>query len=458
LILYYIVNNYHWLLLTIKQYFMKNFYVLLFIMSGVFLLAQPTFQPTAPTHPQDEVVSIFSDSYTEVAGTYDFDPNWGQSTDCTTESIGGGEVIKMANLNYQGLEYPSQDVSSKGKLHVDYYIESESTTQLEFYIIKNGQGFEAGKVLDVSTTGSWISVDIPLTDYAGVDLTAINQIKVVGSGTVYFDNIYFFGDAPEPPAQIQSESLDFTDSEEKTKFKANNPNYLFEHVASDGNTGGALKAGVEQGTGPADWRLYYTNPNFDFTNAAKLVVSYDLKQFSSTIDGLGLHFRISSQADTSINNDDFYGAIQNASPNNGNTALNVSSWTPYEFETTVNGSSSLVSFGFNFTTGAVSSHEGVILIDNVVIKLLDSSGNTLSVKNLDVPQFVAYPNPIQNVLSVKGSTNVESLLIYDLMGRNVLSDSPNESEFNVNVSHLKKGVYMLKIKCGDNVITKKLVK
>ena len=364
----------------------------------------------------------------------------------------------MANLNYQGLEYPSQDVSSKGKLHVDYYIESESTTQLEFYIIKNGQGFEAGKVLDVSTTGSWISVDIPLTDYAGVDLTAINQIKVVGSGTVYFDNIYFFGDAPEPPAQIQSESLDFTDSEEKTKFKANNPAYLFEHVASDGNTGGALKAGVEQGTGPADWRLYYTNPNFDFTNAAKLVVSYDLKQFSSTIDGLGLHFRISSQADTAINNDDFYGAIQNASSFNGNTALNVSSWTPYEFETTVNGSSSLVSFGFNFTTGAVSSHEGVILIDNVVIKLLDSSGNTLSVKNLDVPQFVAYPNPIQNVLSVKGSTNVESLLIYDLMGRNVLSDSPNESEFNVNVSHLKKGVYMLKIKCGDNVITKKLVK
>jgi hypothetical protein len=364
----------------------------------------------------------------------------------------------MENLGYQGIVYPSQDVSSKGSLHVDYYIESESISTLEFFIIKDGQGVEKAKTLDVSTTGSWISVDIPLTDFAGVDLTAVNQIKVVGSGTVYFDNIYFFGDAPEPPAQIQSESLDFTNSNEKTKFTASNTGFLFEHVATGGNAGGALKAGVELGDGPADWRLYYSNPNFDFTGAAKLVVSYDLKQFSTTMTGLGLHFRISSQADTATNQGDFFGAIQGPNTNNGNNALNASSWTPYEFETTVDASSSLVSFGFNFTVGAVTSHEGVILIDNVLIKLLDSSGNTLSVKNLEIPQFVTYPNPLQNVLSVKGSTNVESILIYDLMGRNVLSDSPNKFEFNLNVSHLEKGVYMLKIKSGDNVITKKLVK
>ncbi|MDG1760471.1 MAG: T9SS type A sorting domain-containing protein [Flavobacteriaceae bacterium] len=417
----------------------------------------PTGYATAPTTPSADVISVFSDAYTEVAGTYNFDPDWGQSTDCTVTTIGGGseEVIKMAGLSYQGINYPAQDVSSKGELHVDYYIESANIAELKIFLINEGAGQEVAKSLDVSTTGSWVSVNIPLADFSGVDLTAVNQFKITGSGTVYFDNIYFLGDAPTP---ITGETLDFTDATEADKFTASNTNFLFEHVATGGNTGGAIKAGTELGAGASDWRLYYTNSNIDFTNAAKLVVSFDLKQFSSTAVGLGLHFRISTSANTATEQGDYTGAIQNAGAYNGNTALNNSSWTSYEFESAVSASSSLASFGFNFSTGADATHEGVILIDNVEIKLLDSSGNTLSIKKIEIPQFVTYPNPVQNELHVKGSTSVESIVIYDIMGRNVLSRLPNKSEFNLNVSHLKKGVYMIKIKSGDNVITKKLVK
>ncbi|MEY3600190.1 MAG: hypothetical protein RLZZ463_967, partial [Bacteroidota bacterium] len=50
----------------------------------------PYAAPTAPTAAADMVMSIFSDSYTNVAGT-EFNPNWGQSTVVTTEDYDGND-------------------------------------------------------------------------------------------------------------------------------------------------------------------------------------------------------------------------------------------------------------------------------------------------------------------------------------------------------------------------------
>lgn len=442
---------------------MKHLYNLLAILTSSLLMAQPTTQPTAPTLAQADVISIFSDSYEEppqgANGSYNFDPDWGQATVCTVETIQGGEVIKMANLNYQGLQYPTVDVSSKGKIHLDYFIEGANTTSLRVFVIKEGQGVETGVNIPVTVVDQWVSADIDLSDYSavGVDLTGVNQIKIDGSGTVYFDNIYFHGTPPAPPAQITGETLDFTDASEKDKFSANNASFVFEHVASGGNTGGALKAGTELGNA-GDWRLSYKESNIDFTNAAKLKVTFDLKQFSSTLVGLGLHFRISSTEDTSSQNGNYTGAIQAAGAWNGDTALNATSWTAYEFEADVTNSSSMASFSFNFVTGAEPTHEGVILIDNVVVSLLDSSGNTLDLREIDTPKFVTYPNPLREVLYIKGSSKVDNVSIYDLMGRNVLKASPNKSDFNLDVSNLNKGVYMVDLKSAGKTTTIKVVK
>ena len=42
------------------------------------------------------------------------------------------------------------------------------------------------------TNGQWISVDIPMTNYASLDLTQAIQFKTVGNGTVWVDNLYFW--------------------------------------------------------------------------------------------------------------------------------------------------------------------------------------------------------------------------------------------------------------------------
>jgi hypothetical protein len=86
----------------------------------------PTDAPAAPTAAQADVISIFSDAYTDLAGS-DFDPDWGQGTDATIETYAGNEVLQYKNLNYQGLQYAESDVSGYTRLHLDYWTADATT-------------------------------------------------------------------------------------------------------------------------------------------------------------------------------------------------------------------------------------------------------------------------------------------------------------------------------------------
>lgn len=148
--------------------------------------------PTPPARDADKVLSVFSDAYTNVSGT-DFNPNWGQSTAVTTEEVvTGDDILKYANLNYQGTQFASAiDASAFGYLHIDMW--TLDATAVNFYLISDGP-VETSYSLPI-TAAQWVSYDIPLTKYSGVvDLTKIIQFKVDGTGgsTVYFDNIYFY--------------------------------------------------------------------------------------------------------------------------------------------------------------------------------------------------------------------------------------------------------------------------
>ena len=72
--------------------------------------------PTAaatPTHLQANVISVYSDAYTNISNT-NFYPNWGQNTTLTNITIGGNATLMYDNLNYQGMEFvTNQNVSQR---------------------------------------------------------------------------------------------------------------------------------------------------------------------------------------------------------------------------------------------------------------------------------------------------------------------------------------------------------
>jgi hypothetical protein len=147
----------------------------------------PTVAAPTPTYSPADVISVFSDTYTNIAGT-DLNPNWGQATQVTQVPVAGNNTLVYTGLNYQGIQLGSnQNLSGMTHLHLDFW--TANSTALKVFIISPGP-VETPYTLTVPTSG-WSSVDIPLTEFTPVDLTNVFQFKFEGNGKIYLDNILF---------------------------------------------------------------------------------------------------------------------------------------------------------------------------------------------------------------------------------------------------------------------------
>ena len=69
-----------------------------------------------------------------------------------------------------------------------------------------------------------------------------------------------------------------------------------------------------------------------------------------------------------------------------------------------------------------------------------------------------YPNPVQELLTVKLQRPANSISSVDISGRElIVVDSP-DTQININLSQLKTGIYFLQVKHNDAIISRKLLK
>ncbi|MGY8765054.1 MAG: T9SS type A sorting domain-containing protein [Fidelibacterota bacterium] len=149
----------------------------------------PAEAAPTPTLAEANVISIFSDAYTNIDGV-NLNPAWGQSTVVTEMAIEGNNTLLYTGLNYQGTEFISQDVSGMTYLHIDYW--TDNSTALNFFVISQTPTVDSDYHTFALVSEQWVSVDIPLTTFPNVDLTDVFQFKVEGNGTIYWDNFYFY--------------------------------------------------------------------------------------------------------------------------------------------------------------------------------------------------------------------------------------------------------------------------
>ena len=163
--------------------------------------AVPTDSPSAPTNDAVDVISIYSDAYTDI--TTNYNPGWAQSgsVNTTYDSGDGNNVMVYTNFNYQGTEFPATDLTTMENLHIDIWVADASVRTIKVTPIAGDQVLITVPV----TSGAWNSVDIPLTDFTGSGFDGVSQLKFDGQfaadGTtpdgavrsdVYLDNIYFW--------------------------------------------------------------------------------------------------------------------------------------------------------------------------------------------------------------------------------------------------------------------------
>lgn len=70
-----------------------------------------------------------------------------------------------------------------------------------------------------------------------------------------------------------------------------------------------------------------------------------------------------------------------------------------------------------------------------------------------------FPNPVDNMLSIAAGTEINEVLVSDMLGKTILRNADiSGSEAQIDVSSLKNGIYILSVVCNDNIIAKQFLK
>jgi hypothetical protein len=166
--------------------------------------APPEVAAPTPTVPAGDVISLFSNAYNDVpVDTWSAD--WDQA-DVTDLKIAGSDVKAYTSFVYAGIEFatPTVDASSMTHFNLDVWVPDGTNFRVKLVDFGDDGEFGGGDDSEhelsftaTSTpalaTGTWVSLDIPLADFTGLQSTAhLAQLILSGNmDTVYIDNVYF---------------------------------------------------------------------------------------------------------------------------------------------------------------------------------------------------------------------------------------------------------------------------
>ena len=172
----------------------------------------PSAAPPTPTQNAADVISLFSDTYTDI--TSNRNPGWTEVV--TAETHASNEVLKTTNFVPFAITTPI-DITDH-TLHVDVWLPQlpSAGAGLLIKILDEANGPHEGNYtypIANITAGEWNSIDIDINDFNQAqgtwDATAqgrVDQVLVdiVDDTTMYVDNIYFW---KAPTAGLDDHSL-----------------------------------------------------------------------------------------------------------------------------------------------------------------------------------------------------------------------------------------------------------
>ena len=164
----------------------------------------PEYNAPSPTQDEANVVSIFSDSYSNV-GLSELNPNWGQTTTLTPVDLNGNNIWLYEALNYTGIVTDYGNPTNLGGMdyvHFDYF--TPDAEKLGLKIVNTVVGQEDIVFVDKIVRGTWVSVTIPMSNF-NIDASQVTQLLFDtegGSAKVYIDNLYFYSDSSSQPEVV----------------------------------------------------------------------------------------------------------------------------------------------------------------------------------------------------------------------------------------------------------------
>ena len=96
----------------------------------------------------------------------------------------------------------------------------------------------------------------------------------------------------------------------------------------------------------------------------------------------------------------------------------------------------------------------IVYVDN----LLFITNAALSTNDFALEEVKVFPNPSQSTWNIKSTSTINTVQLFDVLGRNVMSLKPNNLEAKLDAQNLPKGLYFATVTTELGSSTIKLIR
>ncbi len=345
--------------------FVDNMY---FYDDGSGSATEPTVAAPTPTEDPADVISLFSDAYTDV--TVDTWLEGASSATFADVMIAGNATKKYSDLDFAIIETVANQVDASSMTHFHMDVWSPDFTQFSIKLVDFGGDGTAGggddteQQLDYASPmqGSWVSYDIPLSDFTNLtNVMNIAQYILVGqptgTTTVFVDNMYFYDDGSSAATTIID--LTFDDAASINDWMkvadATGAEATITWADGEGVTGGAMQVAASNPTTDGKAYIFQLDATgLNYNSATDVRLTFDLK-LGAPLVAAAVHLQTNIPGTGVVNNFDLQAQ-----------GLNESTYTSFSFDfSSVDMAATTFTIHFNFASGAVMGSGGTLLVDNV---------------------------------------------------------------------------------------------
>ena len=334
---------------------------------------EPTAAAPTPTQDAANVTSVFSNTFTDVAGTNPraFGNDGGAAFSLI--QVAGDDVWRYDNTDFVGIQNDT-GFDSRTNFSMDIWVADDISFRAGLISFTDPVSREDVEVN--LTGGQWTTIDVAIADLipsAGTEgpLPAdptINQIifDVLGTGVtadIFVDNVFFYtdGGGGGSTSALVNETFDAATSIDSWIRAGDADTFASEATlafsASEGNPDGTLELAGTNTVDTAGRAYIFQNifTGIDFTGVTSARLTFDAR-LGAPLNASAIQLQTEIEGEGTVNTND----IQNQ-------GINESTWTTItvDYSGITAGSNNFFRFNVNIAAGAVIGAGTTLFIDNI---------------------------------------------------------------------------------------------
>ena len=421
---------------------------------------EPLTAAPTPTRPAANVVSMFSNAYTNV--TVDtWRTDWSNAT-LTDLQIAGNDTKKYSALSFVGVEATSSPINATAMttFHLDAWTPNMTAFRVKLVDFGADGAFAGGddvehEITYVPTLNGWNSYEIPLADFGGLTTRGhIAQLIFSGlpdaAGVIYIDNVYFHNVPTSNPNEPMTAAPTPTRPAASVISMFSN---AYTNVAVD------------------TWRTVWSSANLtDLQIAGNDTKKYSALNFvgvetvNSQINATNMqYFHVDAWTPNMttfrVKLVDFgANGVYQGTPND-DTEFELSytpvlnQWNGYDIPlSSFTGLTSRAHIAQLIFSGNPAG-AGTVFIDNVYF-----SNTPLASATFNLADVKMFPNPSSDVVTITAKKVIDSIAVYSVIGQEIKQINPNADSVVLDIADLQAGIYVVKVTADGATATSRLIK